>query len=191
MGRVRIPEKAKLLVAMLLSPQAVQQEGQVREALESRFGPIDLVSDSWRFDCTDYYTPQMGPDLTRRIVSFEHLIDPGRLAEAKLATNALEVQLSQGLGADVVHREVNLDAGYLTLAQMVLATTKSYSHRIYLGKGIYAEVTLHYHKGRYRPWPWTYPDYASGRYDAFLLRMRARLKEQLAKEGGRHREPGG
>ena len=61
-------------------------------------------------------------------------------------------------------RRVNLDPGYVSLSKMVLATTKDYSHRIYLGQGIYAEVTLHYRHGAFHPWEWTYPDYASQRY---------------------------
>jgi hypothetical protein len=74
---------------------------------------------------------------------------------------------------------VNIDPGYLTLSKVVLATTKDYSHRLYLRDGIYAEVTLHYEAGAWRPWPWTYRDYASGQYLDFFERVRESLKQQL------------
>ena len=68
----------------------------------------------------------------------------------------------------------------LTLSKMVLATTKDYSHRIYLSRGICAEVTLHFESGQWRPWPWTYPDYASGHYNEFFASLREHLKERMS-----------
>jgi len=62
---------------------------------------------------------------------------------------------------------------------MVLATTKNYSHRLYLGKGIYAEVTLKYEDGRYKPLPWTYPDYRSEEYMEFFDSIREKYSRQL------------
>jgi len=163
---------------MLIAPDAMDKLELIDRALEEKFGPIDLRSPNWSFELTDYYTPEMGPNLVRRIVSFETLIDPGFLVDAKLTTNALELELTRQLRGPDRGRIVNLDAGYLTLGQMVLATTKSYSHRIYLNKGIWAEVTLRYYKGRYEKWEWTYPDYADGRYNEFLLAMREKLKDK-------------
>jgi len=61
----------------------------------------------------------------------------------------------------------------------VLATTKDNAHRIYLGQGIYAEVTLIYRGRRFCPLPWTYPDYASGDYDPILRVIRERYMDQL------------
>ncbi len=179
MGQIRQTPQAKLLVAMLVAPDAMDRLELFDRALVSRFGPIDLKSRTWPFDFTDYYTPEMGPNLTRRFVSFERLIDPSTLTDAKLITNEIELDLTRQMRGPNAGRIINLDAGYLTLGQMVLATTKSYSHRIYLGKGIWAEVTLRYLKGQYVKWDWTYPDYADGRYNDFWLAMRNKLKEQL------------
>jgi len=61
----------------------------------------------------------------------------------------------------------------------VLATTKNYAHRIYLGGGIYAEVTLRYQGGTFRPWPWTYPDYASPPLIAIFNHIRQLYVRQL------------
>ncbi len=175
MGAIRNPAPVKLFVAMLVSEDGKDKIAAIDGALESQFGEIDLVSEVWDFDCTDYYAKEMGENLSRRIVSFERLIDPSEIVAAKLTTNDLEEQLTGEFRREGAGRIVNLDAGYLSLSQVVLATTKSYTHRIYLRKGIWAEVTLQYHKGRYERWEWTYPDYASGRYNDFFLEMREAL----------------
>ena len=62
----------------------------VAQGLADRFGRPDMVSPWFDFDETAYYEPEMGSPLVRRIFAFERLIDPGALAEIKVATNALE-----------------------------------------------------------------------------------------------------
>jgi hypothetical protein len=137
------------------------------------FGPADLESDPISFDFTEYYRDEMGEDLLRQFVSFADLIDPGRLASTKIRTNALERELAaEETGR--WKRRVNLDPGYLTAANVVLATTKDFAHRVYLGQGIYAEVTLNFRKDGVTHFEWTYPDYRSGAYDAFFLNVRRR-----------------
>ena len=75
-------------------------------------------------------------------------------------------------------RPINLDPGYVESSKLVLATTKNYSHRTYIGQSMYAEATLYYSKNQWHAWPYTYPDYAGGAYDDFLNRVRASLMEQ-------------
>jgi hypothetical protein len=146
--------------------------------LEDRFGPTGAVTEDWPFRFTDYYEAEMGPDLIRRIVSFEQLIDPCEVVEWKLATNEIEQELAGGL-ENVPERPLNLDPGYVAGSKMVLATTKNFNHRIYLREGIYAEVTLRWQGGRFEPWEWTYPDYRTERYRKFFGRLRRRYMEQL------------
>jgi hypothetical protein len=74
---------------------------------------------------------------------------------------------------------VNLDPGYVSLSKLVLATTKDYSHRIYVGSGMYAESALHFENGQWTAWPWTYPDYAGPRYHAFFGHVRELYKAKL------------
>jgi hypothetical protein len=107
-------------------------------------------------------------------MAFERLIDPGRLAEIKLLTNGLEQEWSEG-----GRRRINLDPGYVSRSKLVLATTKNHGHRIYLGRGIYAEVTLTYRDKDYRPWPWTYPDYRTESYREILRAIRGIYLAQL------------
>jgi hypothetical protein len=123
----------------------------------------------------------MGPNLLRKFVGFEKLIRPKELASAKLFTNDLEEKISERFGSE--RRVINLDPGYITLAKLVLASTKDYSHRIYLGDGIFAEVTLYYSNKRFHAWPWTYPDYKTSDYCRFFERMRKLYIESLRKAG--------
>ena len=172
MGQFHSPDPVKLVIPMLGPSTAALDEAET--ALAAAFGDIDLRSEDIAFSHTRYYEREMGPSLLRRIISFATLIDPGQLADIKRTTNDLEADL-----AVAGQRRVNLDPGYLTAAKLVLATTKNNAHRVYVGKGIFAEVTLAYHEGAYCPWPWTYPDYADGSYNGILMEIRTRYLGQL------------
>jgi hypothetical protein len=178
MGAIRPPKKAVLFAGLLSGDEDLLR--RAAHILQKHFGPVLATSDLWPFDQTDYYEAEMGPDLQRQFVAFTEMIDPGRLAEIKRETNDIEGRISVECVLPEGFRAVNIDPGYLTLSKMVLATTKDYSHRMYLGRGIYAEVTLHFESGRWQPWPWTYPDYASGRYDEFFAALREYLKERIS-----------
>lgn len=176
MGRVKQPLPVKLLVPMLSASAALLDEACA--TLGQRLGPVDLRSACIPFVHTDYYAREMGSGLLRSLVSFERLVDAGELAGIKLMTNELE----RGWSVDG-RRRVNLDPGYLSPGKLVLATTKDQAHRVYLSGGIYAEVTLAWRDGDFRPWPWTYPDYASAEYLVVLREMRGRYMSQLRAAG--------
>jgi hypothetical protein len=174
MGEVQEPRPVKLICGVLAAAPDVL--GQVRGELAAAFGAIDVESAVIPFGFTSYYEGEMGPALLRQFVAFRSLVDPGRLAEVKLVTNAIEQRFTVDRGGRRA-RAANLDPGYLTPAKLVLATTKDSGHRVYLGLGIYAEATLGYHHGTWHAHPWTYPDYASGAYDGFLANARAALMD--------------
>lgn len=142
--------------------------------LTEYLGPPDLVGPWWPFTITGYYTPEMGPALGRRLVSFLHLADPAGLAAWKVYTNKLEQELSLG-----GRRLANLDPGYVSRERFVLATGKNFTHRIYLEQGIFADLTLIYRQGRFQPLPWSYPDYAQGDLPALLGLVRRKYLWQL------------
>ena len=120
----------------------------------------------------------MGQGIQRQFISFERLIDAGTLAEMKLFTNKIEhafaIEKPEGAA-----RRVNLDAGYLCMAKLVLASTKDNAHRIYLRDGIYAEITLRFYRKTFQPWEWSYPDYRSPTYVAIFNRIRTIYRNQL------------
>ncbi len=121
----------------------------------------------------------MGTPILRFFLAFRELVDPSRLAAVKGESNTLEERWRRD-----GRRAVNLDPGLLALSRFVLATTKENAHRIPLSGGIYAEVTLLYARGGFRPLEWTYPDYRSPEYLAILNDIRTRYKEQLHRREG-------
>ncbi len=171
MGKIKEPEPVKLVMPMFghdptLFAQAIAE-------LEKTFGPTDYVSEIIPFTFTHYYQAEFGADLLRQFASFERLIGQDELADVKVLTNELEYALGQD-----GKRGLNLDPGYMSPGKFVLATTKNYSQRIYIGKGIFAEVTLYIRDGRFCTWPWTYSDYASKEYAQILGEIRALYMEQ-------------
>lgn len=146
----------------------------VRQALEQEVGEVDFVSSLLPFSDTDYYEEEFGPNLQREIVTFAHLRDMGELAALKCLTNELEMRWAVD-----ANRKVNIDPGYITLGKFVLATTKDRDHRIYIGQGIFAEVTLVYRSGSFAAREWTYPDYASPRHIELLNQLRNEYRQRL------------
>ncbi|MEK7275450.1 MAG: DUF4416 family protein [Candidatus Desantisbacteria bacterium] len=157
MGKIIYPEKVKLIIGMLSSSVELFESSQ--ERLEQEFGSVSFCSSILPFTFTQYYTPEMGENLKRRFISFSSPILPEELARIKLLTNSIEQEFAAN-----DKRMINLDPGYLNTAKLVLATTKDHSHRIYLGNGIYAEITLKFVAGTFCPWEWTYPDYRTTEY---------------------------
>ena len=99
------------------------------------------------------------------------MIDPASLPDLKRHTNMWEEEYARQ-HAGGVPRPVNLDPGYVTQAKLILASTKDRDHRIYLGRGIFAENTLFFASGAWKTRPWTYPDYQRADYHQFLTRCR-------------------
>lgn len=139
------------------------------------FGRIDLESPITDFTHTDYYKEEMGNGLKRQFLSFERLVGLKGLCSVKLRTNGLEKRF-----AKQNKRTVNIDPGYIDLSKLVLFSTKDYSHRVYLDKGIFAEVTLFYKDKSFTAWPWTYPDYRTADYIEIFNRIRDIYKEKLS-----------
>jgi hypothetical protein len=166
------PLPVKPLVSLIFSQPAL--ETVVFQELAGFLGPPDLVSAWLQFHQTKYYEPEMGSNLQRRLAVFLHLADPVDLSQWKTLTNALERRFSLG-----GRRLVNLDPGYLARERLVLATGKNYTHRLYLGQGLYGEVTLMYQKGNWQVLPWTYPDYASPQLLEFFDQARKKYLWQL------------
>lgn len=150
---------------------------KVMEMLKEKFGSIDFRSQSIPFNFTDYYDKEMqpvsgqNPPLQREWISFVPHIRAEDLKLIKLGTIEIENKFRRPDHT----RTVNIDPGYITLYNLVLASTKNYSHRVYLGDGIYAEVTLIYKNHHFCSLDWTYPDYKSNIY--IFEQIRNKFKE--------------
>lgn len=176
MWEIQDVQPVKLIVGILACDESVLEV--CRQVLSEAYGQADLISEVWPFDMTEYYVSEAGPNMVRQFMAFEELIDPGRLAGIKHQTNRMEQDLVQQLDTPYP-RPVNFDPGFIEPSKLVLASTKNFAHRIYIGDHMYAEVTMTYNKGRWETFPFTFPDYKSGRYNEFLNEVRQRLVRQL------------
>ena len=172
MGAPKTPAPVKLLAGLLAASDRLLEQAAV--ALSERFGLIDTISTAADWTVSTYYRDEMGDAIRRQFISFEHLIAADQLAAVKLATNELEERWRTPSG-----RQVNIDPGYIAATKLVLASTKDAAHRIYLGQGIHAEVTLLYSNGTFQPHAQTYPDYAAPEAVAFFNGVRGTYLEQL------------
>jgi Domain of unknown function (DUF4416) len=166
------PRPAKLVIGIFTKETSLIDN--LVPALASRFGRFDLVSPLLPFNYTTYYESEMGSPLVRRMFAFKQLIEQGDLAGVKNATNEIEQGYSQS-----ENRLVNIDPGYLLQERFVLASGKNFSHRIYIGAGIYADLTLIYQKGSFQKLPWTYPDYTDHSMLNFLGQVRKKYLLEL------------
>ncbi|MFQ5705909.1 MAG: DUF4416 family protein [bacterium] len=171
MGR-RPTHLVKYIAALMFSKDELNREA--KHNLETQFGEIDQESPAFRFTHTEYYAKEMGPDLMKQFVSFKKLKEREELVSLKLYAMGLEDQF-----AKAGQRQVNIDPAYLELAKLVVASRKNFDHRIYLGKGVFADLQLRYRHGQFVALEWTYPDYQSEIVLTFLQRVRARYYDEL------------
>ncbi len=172
MSKPQSSPPAKLIVSVIGRKEDLINE--TIKSLTALYGEVDFISETLPFDQTDYYDAEMGTPLLRRFAAFEKLIDPSLLPDMKHDTNAMEIE-----AAVLGMRQVNIDPGYLVAERVVLATGKNYTHRIYLGRGIYADLTLVYRKGAFQSLPWTYPDYASQKVRTIMEQIRRKYLFQM------------
>ena len=172
MGTATIPREVMLFVSILFNDKAPVDA--VLSQLKSEFGDFAHQSPRLPFTFTSYYENEMGSPLHRIMIAFEKLQPRDCLPAVKIKTNEIEQEsILEG------RRTLNLDPGILSQENVCLATTKPYSHRIYLNGGIWAEVTLMYQKNTYHKLDWTYPDYASSQMIDIFNNLRGMYQRRL------------
>ncbi|KHK03512.1 DUF4416 family protein [Desulfovibrio sp. TomC] len=184
MSRPHEPLPAKLVVSVL-SSELNQCWPAVLAGLADRFGPVEIAYPAMPFVHTAYYNDELGVPLVRRLFCFTELVSQAVLGPAKQATNVLEDRLGRPDG----RRRVNLDPGLLTCERFVLATGKNFTHRIYLGDGIFGDLTLVFQAGSWQTLPWTFPDYAAPDMLARLTDIRCRYRRDLRERAVRTLSP--
>lgn len=163
----------KFICGMISAETSLLEEAA--GVMAQRVGAIEAVSETYAFDFTEYYHREMGRPLWRRFVRFAGLRGADELAAVKVLTNRIEAEFAGSPGAKV-GRPVNLDPGYVEESKLVLGSMKNFSHRIYLGDGVFGEITLMWRGGVWEAMGWTFPDFGSGRYDEFLTEARESLR---------------
>ncbi len=176
MGEPRTPPKVKIIVG-ILAKDAQAVEG-VRDILRERFGEEDLTLPPFPFTFTNYYVDEIGNAPVRAFFSYQTLVERETIVDIKLWSNDIELEIAKQNGTPGL-RPVNLDPGYMTLGQFFLATTKDQRQRVYMQHGIYVEPTLYFQDGHFHAFEWTYRDYQSEKYIAYLEDVRKSLAKQM------------
>jgi hypothetical protein len=163
--------KAKLFTGIMYTDKKAYLSA-VRE-LEKKLGEIESESAEYDFTAfTKYYVPEMGKKILKKFLVFKKLISRDNLADIKIFTNEVENKF-----AKKAKRKINLDPGYLTLHNLVLASAKDRAHKIYLKRGIYADLTLIFHKNTCEHFPHTFPDFKSEKVKEFFCNVRKEIKK--------------
>ena len=119
------------------------------------------------------YFPIHEDDVKLATEKIESTYEPGK----EIAKLAIEKKYSKEN-----RRTINIDPGYIEKAKFILVTTKNYSHRIYLGSGIFADLQYRMKDGKFQVHEWTYPDYRQKKIINFFNQTRSTYLVQL----GRH-----
>ena len=170
---LQIPTKVKFICGFIYKDKLFYEKAILE--LQKSFGKIDFKSKDIPFIYTDYYTPEFGKPLIRNFIAFKRLQSVEKFVNIKLHCLKIEKKLSSGS-----KRLVNIDPGYINLAKLALLTTKDFSHRVYLGRAVFAEVTLQYTQKEFKDFPWTFPDYRTKEYKDIFIQIRNIYKKQLA-----------
>jgi len=174
MGPPHPPEKALLFLALLFASKDIIESSLL--VFGERFGDILFESPESAWSHSHYYDRELGTPVFRRFIFFSSLFDASTLPEIKLDTNTLEDAFSHN-----GKRRINIDPGYITSSKVVLASAKDYSHRLYLGRGIYGEVALYFQGNRFNPMPYTYQDYREPKGLDMFEKARKELKKLTAR----------
>ena len=138
--------------------------------LQKKFGPC-YEGVSYLFSFTDYYEDEMGSDLKKKFIVFEMPVEISELASAKVFTNALEDSFRVN-----GRRPVNLDPGYLTPKELVLASVKKKPYKKDIGNGIYAHTVLEFEWDSVKTFFHTFPDFRTELVQDYFLGL---LKTKL------------
>jgi len=178
MGMVKSFRPVQLFTGLVYSDRDIAE--QTIAWLEKTYSAIDSRTEPSAFSQTTYYDREMGTPLSRQFVSFTSLIEADGLPDIKIATNLWEKDHTRQGGG----RRINLDPGFLSEANVIVATTKNHYHRIPLRDGIYAHMEYVFYKGVLRVLEWTYPDFCSAAYMEFFTHLQHLYRKKLRESIG-------
>jgi hypothetical protein len=160
------PSKAKLFIGVIYKNKEIYNK--VLKELTKKFGEIEKESFEYNFDeFTSYYKKEIGSNLTKKFIVFKKLIKRDKITDIKLFTNSIEEKYSRK-----GKRLINLDPGYLTEFNLILPSAKERPHKIYLKKGIFADLNYVFKKNSCIVFTHTFPDFKSEKVQKFFIEVR-------------------
>ncbi|MCM2351949.1 MAG: DUF4416 family protein [Bacteriovoracaceae bacterium] len=151
-----------LLFASFLYRTDLHSLSELTQFWEKHFGPSFSFVPEFN-PLNEYYSKEMGQGLSRVFFLTAASYSRDHLLKVKLQSMQWE-----NTWAENNQRRVNVDIGLLSLENFILATTKNYSHRVYVGQDIFADLTYYFHQGAFQTLSWTYPDFLDLQKKDFL-----------------------
>lgn len=151
---------------------------QVQSEVEKLLGPSQIFQHPF-FPMKEYYSKEMGEEKNLErifLVNVTDLQDREKLVDLKIKTEKLETRLRLN---NNFKRILNCDPGLLSLENMFIATVKNFSHRAYLGQGVFSDLNYIFRGKTYQTLPWSYPDYSHQDVIEYFNKIRACLRKLI------------
>lgn len=154
MLELKTPSKGLIFFSFLYRADLFN-EHDFSQKTESLFGSLIRFKPSFN-PLSAFYAKEMGSEdkLTRVFFVTTSTFPREFLLTTKLLALEWEKEWTMGL-----NRMVNVDIGFLSAENFILATTKNYAHRVFLGQNIFSDLTYQCVSGDFECLPWTYPDF--------------------------------
>ncbi len=146
--------KALIIFAVMWNKEKIENLNAAIKNLKENFGEIIFQSDEFTLDYSHFYEKEMGPNLLKKFLVFDKIVDKEDSIKIKKFSENLENKFRENN-----NRNVNIDPVFLDEYQVVALSRKDRGSRIYIGNGVYAELQLLYHHKTFQPLIWTYLDY--------------------------------
>lgn len=184
-SRDRLKESTPAKFFFAIAGRRKEYLPEVENLLAGCCGGLGFRSELYRFsEFSTYYDAEIGGDVWKYLICASGLLPPEDLVRIKQRVEEIQSEfLTERSGS--LCRDVNIDPGYINGWQVVLASVKNFTQRIYLGGGVYAETTLLFQKGAFQTMPWTYADYNSAPVLGFLRKARDAWAGETKDSGNR------
>ncbi|MCO4794062.1 MAG: DUF4416 family protein [Bacteriovoracaceae bacterium] len=167
---IHSPTPAGLFFAILWREDNKNLES-IKSLIQEKWGKIISEYSPEYFPMKEYYQKEMGSPLSRIYL----MVDGPHEREALLDTKVWAMEVERETSKNE-KRLINIDPGLICLEQLLLISTKPYSHRVYSGNNLYTELTYQFKDKTYESLPWTYPDYVQEETIQFFVKCRKLLK---------------
>lgn len=154
----------KLFLAIMFSTRDIYEKA-LNDLIE-KFGEIKKQSFEYDFTkFTSYYEKEMGKNIIKKIIIFKKHINKEELADIKLFTTEIEEKYSENN-----KRKINLDPGYLTNKEVVLASfKKGTGYKEQISDKVWVHKVLEFKENKAIEFWHTFPDYKGEEVKEFLL----------------------
>lgn len=137
---------------------------KAKNDLIKKYGSIKSQSPDYEFDFTDYYKDEMGSNLKKRFLIFNKEISKQDLVDIKFSITEIEKKYSINN-----KRTINIDPGYLSQKEFVLATFKPRSFKEKIHDKVWLHKVLEFDGNNIKHFFHTFADYKDKNNQKFIV----------------------